>query len=186
MSKVHETVKEIERLIREMNLKEGDRLPPERELCEKIGASRIIVREALSFLKASGIIKSRRGSGNYVIKIPSEENKQSKLLAYDLDELIIAREFLDKAIAEFYISNFSLQMIQDMEHHLSLMKEYFEQKKFRALTESDVMFHKVYAKAARNSIIFHLMENLLDYMKSRVWYVLKKDYLADSDYQKDQ
>lgn len=46
------------------------------------------------------------------------------------------------------------------------------------------MFHKVYAKAARNSIIFHLMENLLDYMKSRVWYVLKKDYLADSDYQK--
>ncbi|PLV59155.1 FadR/GntR family transcriptional regulator [Thermotoga sp. KOL6] len=188
MSKVHETVEKIEKLIEEMNLKKGDRLPSERELCERTGASRIIVREALSFLKASGIIKSRRGSGNYIVRLPREKNSRSEnfelFLEYDIDELVNAREFLDKAIAEFCLHNFTLQMIEDMERFLSMMKENYKRKNFQSLTEADIMFHKVYIKAARNPIISSLAGNLLEYMKSRIWYVLKKDYLADSEYQK--
>ena len=45
----------------------GSRLPSERELCERFGVSRSVVREALSQLKSDGVIEARRGSGAYVL-----------------------------------------------------------------------------------------------------------------------
>lgn len=42
----------------------GDRLPPERELAEGLGASRNSVREALRVLDILGIVSSRQGAGN--------------------------------------------------------------------------------------------------------------------------
>lgn len=49
---------------RELNdgfLKPGDSLPSERELCEKFGVSRTVVREALSYLKKDGVIDTGQG-----------------------------------------------------------------------------------------------------------------------------
>lgn len=47
-------------------LKVGERLPSEEKLCEKFGASRTVVREALQQLKALGVVRSRTGSGTYI------------------------------------------------------------------------------------------------------------------------
>ncbi|MCF3936155.1 FadR family transcriptional regulator [Acuticoccus sp. M5D2P5] len=44
------------------------RLPTERELCARFGASRATIREAISKLKHDGIVRSRRGSGVYVAR----------------------------------------------------------------------------------------------------------------------
>lgn len=46
------------------------KLPTEGELVRRFGVSRPTVREALSRLRADGLIDSRRGSGSYVIKSP--------------------------------------------------------------------------------------------------------------------
>ncbi len=53
-------------LIRENRLVAGDRLPPERELAERLGVSRPSLREALTALEAAGIIASRHGGGTWV------------------------------------------------------------------------------------------------------------------------
>lgn len=45
----------------------GERLPPERELAESFGASRVTVRSALAQLEASGLLSVRQGSG-YVVR----------------------------------------------------------------------------------------------------------------------
>jgi DNA-binding FadR family transcriptional regulator len=42
------------------------KLPPEAELAGRFGVSRPVIREALSRLRATGFIVSRRGSGSYV------------------------------------------------------------------------------------------------------------------------
>jgi GntR family transcriptional repressor for pyruvate dehydrogenase complex len=47
---------------------EGARLPAEVELAERFGVSRPVIREALSRLRVTGIIVSRKGSGSYVKK----------------------------------------------------------------------------------------------------------------------
>lgn len=53
-------------------LKEGDRLPPELELCEMFGVSRPIVREALLRLRADGLLHARPGVGTFVLSRPAE------------------------------------------------------------------------------------------------------------------
>lgn len=47
-------------------LKEGDKLPSEKELSEKFGVSRITSKRALEELKCQGLIYRKQGSGSYV------------------------------------------------------------------------------------------------------------------------
>jgi len=49
----------------------GGRLPPERELAEKLGVSRPSVREALIALEVEGRVRIRMGSGVYVVDRPA-------------------------------------------------------------------------------------------------------------------
>lgn len=56
----------IRALIRQGGLKAGDRLPSQRDLAARFGASRPSVREAISALESLGIVLVRLGSGVYV------------------------------------------------------------------------------------------------------------------------
>jgi DNA-binding FadR family transcriptional regulator len=56
----------VERLARAIKLGVvgvGDRLPPERELAELLGVSRMTLREAIKALAEAGFVESRRGRG---------------------------------------------------------------------------------------------------------------------------
>jgi DNA-binding FadR family transcriptional regulator len=55
-------------LIERGEFNDGDRLPAEVELADRFGVSRPVIREALSRLRAAGMIVSRKGSGSYVQK----------------------------------------------------------------------------------------------------------------------
>jgi DNA-binding FadR family transcriptional regulator len=55
-------VDKIRELMREGQLKPGDRLPPERELCESFGVSRVTMREALRMLESAGLVEIRVGA----------------------------------------------------------------------------------------------------------------------------
>ena len=53
-------------MIREGQLRPGERLPSERDLAEQLQVGRSSVREALRVLEVSGIVASRHGSGAYL------------------------------------------------------------------------------------------------------------------------
>ena len=58
-----QTVQEILSYIQDHDLRAGDFLPTEAELVNLFKVSRVIIREAFSYLKGLGLITSRRGSG---------------------------------------------------------------------------------------------------------------------------
>src|SRR6201992_4299274 len=67
-------VDQIRLLMREGQLKPGDRLPPERDLCEQFGVSRVTVREALRMLESSGLVEIRVGArGGAFVTAPSSD-----------------------------------------------------------------------------------------------------------------
>lgn len=65
--KAYEKVIEyIKKGILDGDLKQGEKLPPERDLAELLGISRNSVREALRSLEVIGIITSTQGAGNSI------------------------------------------------------------------------------------------------------------------------
>ncbi len=67
-------VDQVKLLLRQGRLKPGDRLPSERELCERFGVSRVTVREALRVLEAGGLIDIRVGArGGAFITSPTSQ-----------------------------------------------------------------------------------------------------------------
>src|SRR5262245_62658441 len=77
-------VEQIKNLIRTDRLRPGDRLPSERDLGERMGVSRVTVREALRVLEASGLVQIRVGAhGGAFVTVPS-----SAKIGADLADLI--------------------------------------------------------------------------------------------------
>jgi len=52
--------------IRSGQLKHGDKLPTESQLMAEQGVSRTVVREAISWLQAAGLVQTRHGIGSFV------------------------------------------------------------------------------------------------------------------------
>src|SRR5207245_8308172 len=59
-------VEQIADLIARGALKPGDRIPSEKQLCEKFGVGRTSVREALRSLSVMGVLESHMGDGTFV------------------------------------------------------------------------------------------------------------------------
>jgi GntR family transcriptional repressor for pyruvate dehydrogenase complex len=57
---------QILRLIAELELRPGDRMPTENELAARMGTSRTMVREAVKILSAIGRVRAHKGRGLYV------------------------------------------------------------------------------------------------------------------------
>lgn len=57
---------EILRLIAELKLQPGDRMPTENQLASRLGTSRTVVREAVKILSAIGRIRAQKGRGLFV------------------------------------------------------------------------------------------------------------------------
>lgn len=55
-------VEQIRAVMRQGHLRPGDRLPSERELCNRFGVSRVTVRDALRILESAGLVEVRVGA----------------------------------------------------------------------------------------------------------------------------
>jgi GntR family transcriptional regulator len=78
-------LKEILRAdIEQRDLRPGDRLPGDHELCERYGVSRPVVRQALSELQYEGVLERVKGRGTFVVpQLTSQSLVQSLSGLYD-------------------------------------------------------------------------------------------------------
>jgi GntR family transcriptional regulator, transcriptional repressor for pyruvate dehydrogenase complex len=80
-----DVAEQIRSLIISEQIAEGSRLPAERELAERFGASRPTVSQALRSLSLMGLVEIRHGSGAYVVRRPGAMVTASVSLMLDLD-----------------------------------------------------------------------------------------------------
>jgi GntR family transcriptional regulator len=81
----YQQLKEILRAdIEQRDLRPGDRLPGDHELCERYGVSRPVVRQALSELQYEGVLHRVKGRGTFVVpQLTSQSLVQSLTGLFD-------------------------------------------------------------------------------------------------------
>ena len=73
----------LARAVEDGSLGEGARLPPERDLADLAGVSRVTVRKAVARLAAEGLVEPRRGAGSFVRPPPPKlEQSLSRLTSF--------------------------------------------------------------------------------------------------------
>lgn len=146
---------------------EGERIPAERELCQKLGVGRASLREALKALEIMGMIETRLGDGTYVCK-RSEFFSRPLLWAIassseaDARELIEARTLIEVELAGLAAQHATLENLKELDEHLDRMLK--AKKNPEEFVQADVNFHLAIGRAASNSILMnalHLIRNLL-------------------------
>lgn len=133
-SAVVRTVDQIREIIAGSKLTVGDSLPTERELCARFNASRNTVREAMSILKAYGLVEVRPKVG--AIIVDNRMSRAFELFSFntmevsrktfvdvqalrDLLEVGAAEQFMERVasrdIEELRNINMALENVQDLQ-----------------------------------------------------------------------
>ncbi|HKH11494.1 MAG TPA: GntR family transcriptional regulator [Rubrobacter sp.] len=71
--------KRMEDLLLRGRYKAGDRIPPEAELVDILGVSRVTVRSGLARLVGRGVLERRQGSGTFLVRPPDGARLRSGL-----------------------------------------------------------------------------------------------------------
>ncbi len=157
-----EVVQQIEQLILDGVLRDGDRLPGERELAQSLDVSRPILREALKELETRGLLISHHGGGTYVADIIGQ------VFSKPVTDLIsrharATRDYLEyRRELEGLTAELAAKRATDADKALLAriiadMRKAHEDGKAEAELAADVEFHNAVGEAAHNIILLHTM-----------------------------
>lgn len=159
-------VNQIMQAINNGELKPGDKLPPEREMCTMFSVSRTVIRDALKMLVGLGIVTIRHGMGAYINEVDGAEDV-SRLAALlqisrgTVEELFQVREVIESQAVIWCTENANEQDLRHLQHIVRKGKELGDASESK-LALLDAEFHLKIVEAAGNRVLMRLMINLLD------------------------
>lgn len=175
-------VQQVLTLIEDGNFKQGDQLPSERELTEAFKVSRTTVREAIRTLESMKILQCRQGNGTYVL-VSSEELLIQPLAVTlfnakdDICDIFYIRKIIEPHIAQLAAENATPLEITDMEMILHKQEIFIDRGE--NIIESDSVFHKLIASAAKNKVMERLIGALIGVLKQT-----RENYREENEHDK--
>ncbi|MEN8503592.1 MULTISPECIES: transcriptional regulator GlcC [Paraburkholderia] len=168
-------VEQIEQLIVNGVLRQGQALPSERRLTERLGVSRTALREGLKILRARGLIETAQGRGSIVSQLTAEPvlAPMMQLLCSQprtLYDLLEVREMLEAESARL------AALRGTSADHILIRRRYEEMSsadKFETEASThaqlDHAFHQAVCDASHNPVLVHTLGMLNDLMLSSVF-----------------
>jgi len=162
-------IEQIMNLIKNNELKPGDKLPPERELAEKFSISRGSLREAFRVLESKGLIKSKPGGGRFIREIKKDAFIDTKNVILNLEkssilELLEAREIFEVKIVKFAAERATAEEVKVIEEAFSRVSEEGRTEDEKKI-ESDTEFHLAIARASHNFVFVNIIKLHLDLLR---------------------
>jgi GntR family transcriptional repressor for pyruvate dehydrogenase complex len=162
-------VAELERLILESRLGEGDRLPSERELAAQFGVSRTVVREAVRALAARRLVEVEGGRGT-VVRAPTPEAaaESMRLLlrvqssGADADKVTEIRRVLENEIASLAAARRTPNDLRALDAIVQAAEAHLDDPD--AFITEDVGFHQALAGATHNELFSIILDSLAGVM----------------------
>ncbi|MEV5547040.1 FCD domain-containing protein [Streptomyces sp. NPDC052309] len=99
-----EALEQVLQVLRLGLVPEGERLPAERELAERLGISRVTLREVLKVLQDQGLVQARRGRYGGTFVLPradagGEDELRRRVAGVDVEDVLRFREVLEVGAA---------------------------------------------------------------------------------------
>jgi len=181
--KIYEEVAEsLIEMIKTGELKPGDRLESVEQFAESFDVSRSAVREALSGIRAMGLIEMRQGEGTFVTNFDATNfslpvTAGLLMRMEDVKELYEVRKFLEVGAASSAAIHHQVGDLIPLENAIEEMKR--AKSSGEIGEEGDMRFHLAVAQATHNKILISLMQSVSKIMIS----VLRKtrEALIDSN-----
>lgn len=149
-----QTAVRLRGMIREKQMRPGDRFPSERELIEQFGVGRSTIREAIKVLVAENLLEIRRGTGTFI--------SQTMGIAKDplglqftpektlLQNLFEARFIIEPQIAALAARRATPEDLDRLERALIQHLSCEDESRHAAL---DVEFHTALARCCHNDVL---------------------------------
>jgi GntR family transcriptional regulator, transcriptional repressor for pyruvate dehydrogenase complex len=164
-----QVVEQILDWVRDNDLRVGDRLPPERELAQRLGVSRATVSQALVAMEVVGVVAVRHGDGATLVESAGVSKVVGALRrhAQQLPEVIEAREALESKLAALAAVRRTEADLERIDHALALMERDVEAG--GRGVEGDELFHAAVTAAGHSALLAQLMSEISDLiLESRI------------------
>ena len=164
---------QLQRLILTDSLRPGDKLPGERELAERMGVSRTVVREAIRVLSDRGLVKVKSGCGTYVRQLSHKDAASSIELflkqrhsSQSFQDVAEVRRMIEVEAAGLAAERASEKDCAAMEAAIQGMASATQDP--NRYTEHDVAFHSAVVDATHNDLINVLLGPISDLLTEMV------------------
>lgn len=177
-------VDQIESMIVDGILKEGRKLPSERDLAEALGVSRPKLREALQTLEERGLVHVRHGEGSFIAKLTGRAMSPALLALYarhgeafyDYLEYRREQEGFAARLAAARATRSDKERLTEI---IAEMQHAWESDDQEASQEADMRLHSAIVDASQNTTLIHMMASIYDLTREGVFY--NRRYLRAMD-----
>jgi GntR family transcriptional repressor for pyruvate dehydrogenase complex len=155
------------------NWKAGDRIPPERDLCQQLGIARTSLREALKAMELVGMVDSRVGDGTFVCP-RSEFLSRPLLWAFtgtddtEFQEIMEARIIIEENLAGLAAQRANEREVKLIGEAVQLMQDSIARGE--PILEADMAFHLAIAHASHNHVLAKAVQLLRNLMRQWLFY----------------
>lgn len=155
-----QVLERLRQYVADGGLRAGDRLPPERDLAQRLGVSRASVKQAIVVLEVQGLVEARHGGGTYLVRDSLDVEPVEKMVERRrrLPDVLEAREALETKLAELAAERRTEDDLAAMRSALAVMAEEIDRDGHGV--EGDRLFHAAVTAAAHSSLLAEFMRSI--------------------------
>lgn len=173
MAVTDDAIDKIKHMIMTGELSPGDRLPPEKELSDRLGLSRNSLREAVKALEVIRVLDVRRGDGTYVTSLNPQLLLEAISFFVDIhDEKSLLEIFAVRRLLESHATGIAAvratpEQVAGLRNELTTIAADTD---MHELVEHDVRFHQTISALSGNTYLTSLLASLTtETVRARVW-----------------
>lgn len=177
-------VTQIEDLIASGILKQGRKLPSERDLADMLNVSRPKLREALQVLDERGLVSTRHGEGTFVSPLTGQAMLPALLALYGRNEHTFFDYLEYRREQEGFAARLAARRATraDKERIAEILAETekaWSEQDAEAAREADFALHAAIVDASQNATLIHMMASIYELTRQGVFY--NRDFLKTID-----
>ena len=183
MAVTDEAILRIKQMIIAGELAPGDRLPPEKELSERLGLSRSSLREAVKALEVIRVLDVRRGDGTYVTSLEPRLLLEAMSFVVDLHddqsvlEIFAVRRILEPAASALAAQHGDDETVAELREIVASVDQATD---VEGLVAHDLEFHRRIADATGNTYLASLIDSLSSHtVRARIWRGITQENAVD-------